>query len=62
MKITLKTIILIALFVFYLVIIFSNFTHYEGMDGSSEEKKDEPKKDATGDMKKVFDIAKSLNK
>lgn len=31
MKITLKTVILVALFIFYLVIILSNFAGYEGM-------------------------------
>jgi hypothetical protein len=32
MKITLKTIILVALVIFYLVVIISNFTTYEGLE------------------------------
>ena len=35
MKITLKTVILVALFLFYLVIILSNFTTVEGMENAS---------------------------
>jgi len=38
MKITLKTIILVALIVFYLVIIFSNFRSYEGLTNAKNEK------------------------
>jgi archaellum component FlaF (FlaF/FlaG flagellin family) len=38
MKITLKTIILVALIVFYLVIIFSNFRSYEGLTNAKKEK------------------------
>jgi hypothetical protein len=36
MKITLKTFILVALVVFNLVIIFSNFSTYEGVENKSD--------------------------
>jgi hypothetical protein len=38
MKITLKTIVLMALVFFNLVIIVSNFTTYEGLESKSKEK------------------------
>jgi len=40
MKITLKTVILVALVVFNLVIIFSNFTNYEGLENKTEDSLD----------------------
>lgn len=40
MKITLKTVILAALIVFNLVIIFSNFTSYEGLENNTEKKEE----------------------
>jgi len=49
MKITLKTIILVALFIFYLVIILSNFGGYEGMKTMSTDKDDATNDDATND-------------
>ncbi len=55
MKITLKTIVLASLIVFILVIIFSNFTTYEGLDIPSsemseeeEDKKNEPTENYEG--------------
>ena len=41
MKITLKTVILAALIVFNLVIIFSNFTSYEGLETKTDDDKKE---------------------
>jgi hypothetical protein len=46
MKITLKTFILVALVVFNLVIIISNFTTYEGLENNSD---NTPKKDKTAE-------------
>lgn len=46
MKITIKTIILVALVFFNLVIIFSNFTSYEGLENNSNDK---PKKEKTAE-------------
>lgn len=37
MKITLKNVILASLIVFNLVIIFSNFTSYEGLEGKTQD-------------------------
>ena len=48
MKITLKTFILVALFIFYLVIILSNFGGYEGMKTMSTDT-DEPSDDMPND-------------
>lgn len=51
MKITLKTVILVALFIFYLVIILSNFTTYEGMETKSPaDETNEDEIDATEPM------------
>ena len=46
MKITLKTVILLALIIFNLVIIISNFTTYEGLENESADK---PKKEKTAE-------------
>jgi hypothetical protein len=46
MKITLKTFILVALVVFNLVIIISNFTTYEGLENNSD---NTPKKEKTAE-------------
>lgn len=43
MKITLKTVILVALFIFYLVIILSNFAGYEGMKSEISDETDTPR-------------------
>ena len=54
MKITLKTVILAALIVFNLVIIFSNFSSYEGLENKKEktpEKLEEPTEPTTADLK-----------
>ena len=51
MKITLKTIVLVSLLVFYLVIIFSNFRSYEGL--TNEDSVDETDKDADEEPKKT---------
>jgi regulatory protein YycH of two-component signal transduction system YycFG len=58
MKITLKTVILAALIVFNLVIIFSNFTSYEGLENNREKKEEktpeeleEPTEPTTADLK-----------
>ena len=42
MKITLKTVILAALIVFNLVIVFSNFTSYEGLENNQKKKEKTP--------------------
>ena len=50
MKITLKTVILVALIIFNLVIIISNFTTYEGLESNSEsESENKPKKEKTAE-------------
>jgi large-conductance mechanosensitive channel len=46
MKITLKTFVLVALVIFNLVIIISNFTTYEGLENNSNEA---PKKEKTAE-------------
>lgn len=50
MKITIKTIVLVALVIFNLVIIISNFTTYEGLESNSEsESENKPKKEKTAE-------------
>jgi hypothetical protein len=50
MKITLKTLILVALIVFNLVIIISNFTTYEGLESANtSNSNNKPKKEKTAE-------------
>jgi hypothetical protein len=62
MKITLKTVILSILVIFNLVIIFSNFTSYEGLENKSDDEtsndeiNDDENKDKTKKEKFLADV------
>lgn len=59
MKITLKTVILSILVIFNLVIIFSNFTSYEGLENNSaDDNKDKTKEKSVSDLEEPTEPTK----